>query len=414
MAQATIVALSNNAAKILSSKDDAVMKPSLQQTALGELDNVTNSVYVSSSSSVRPSVERLALEALTARLSADSRDRQSHSAMFLRCRFTSEPLTSLYMLANLGNRVDYFFTERQPGIVVSVKELVTMKVLYWINMSPSMADLLSDTLFLNDASGILEDIFLGKWKIVGFLASSSASACKACVTQFLKSNESASNSQDILRATVRILQLLGHILGPVTYRPWQSAFEDTLPTFVQVRQVHPKSMIELVNNQIQSFFSTQATNDIRSLLERGGDLATYIREQMCMTVTMIEALQASSLRYLTSAILESQALAARPPVASSVSNGSTPKPKNNGKGLAHTPKVPRPMASLKGFCLEWLQGDVMPCTSQKCKLNLHTNAPTARHLRHRPEFDLLPAAQRSVIVAEAKKLTTSGVVKVVA
>jgi len=413
MAQATIAALSNNAAKILSSKDEAVVKPTLQQTALGELhtSNDNNNVDESSSSSVRPSFERLALEALTARFSADSRDRQSHSAMFLRCRFTSEPLSSLHTLTNLGNRVDYFFTERQPGIVVSVKELVTMKVIYWVNMSPSMADLLSDTHFLNDASGILEDIFLGKWKIVGFLASSSASACKACVTQFLKSNESASNSQDILRATVRILQLLGHLLGPVTYRPWQSAFEDTLPTFVQVRQIHPKSLIELVNNQIQSFFSTQATNDIRSLLERGGDLATYIREQLRMTVIMSEALQASSLRYLTSAILESQA---KPLVAPFVPNGNNPKPKNNGKGLAHTPKVPRPMANLKGFCLEWLQSDVMPCTSQKCKLNLQTNAPTARHLRHRHEFDLLPAAQRSVIVAEAKKLTTSGVVKVVA
>lgn len=413
MAQATLAALSNNAANVLSSKDDAAVKPTLQQTALGELNN-NNNVDESSSSSVRPSFERLALEALTARWSVDSRDRQSHSASFLRYRFTSEPLTSLHTMVNLGNRVDYFFTERQPGIVVSVKELVTMKIIYWVNMSPSMADILSETPFLIDPSGILEDIFLGEWKMVGFLASTSVSTCKACVTQFLKSNESASNSQDVLRATVRLLQLLGHIFGPVTYRPWQSAFEDVLPTYVQLRQVHPKSMIELANNQIQSFFSTQATNDIKSLVERGGDLATFIIDQMNIEVTMVQELQASSLRNLTSDILESQALAARPPFVPSVPGGNTPKPKSNGKGLVQTPKVLRPMSNLKGFCLDWLQSDVMPCTSQKCKHNIQTNAPLRRHLRHRQEFDLLPAAQRSVIVAEAKKLTTSGVVKVVA
>jgi len=305
---------------------------------------------------------------------------------------------------HLGNRVEFYFTERHPGVTVSVKEMVTMKMLYCINLSHDMGELLEDTPFLLDPAGILEDVFLGKWKISGFLSSASAISCKASVLHFLKANESSTHSSHILNGTIRLLRLLGYIFGPDAYRPWVTSYQHTLPESIQVSQVHPSAMLEMCNNHIHGFFTAHRTNHIKSYIERGGTIATFISENMLVMGHMIESLGASSWRHLAAAVL-------RPPVTTPHVDVQAPKrpPK---KGLALPPRTPRPLAGLKGFCLAWLQGDVMPCTSTRCKSQV--NSPVSKKLKHRQEFDLLPAAQRSEIVAEAKKLTPSGVVKVVA
>lgn len=349
----------------------------------------------------------VALETLVRLAAVDQRDTKASSAIFLRCRVAlNEPMVSSSAPIQLGNRVDYFFNERQAGITVSVKELVTMRVLYWLDMSQAMADLLLGTPFLQDPAGILEDIFLGKWRIPGFLSNALAStSSKACVTTFLKSYETSTSAQHVLNGHIRLLQVIGHIFGPDAYRPWLATYQQ-LPELIPVAQVHPKAMVELCNNHIHGFFSVHQTNLIKSFVERGGTIAQYVSTNMVLTPTHVEALTASSFRHLTEDFLKSQGMVANP-LAVQSSKRPTKRPTSQGT----SPKPLRPMAALKGFCLTWLQTDAMPCTNTKCSAAA-TSSP--RQLKHRQEFDALPAAQRSAIVAEAKKLTPSGVVKVVA
>ena len=411
-AQATIAALSNNSAVVSSSKDAAAPRTSLQQTAQGKSAIVIDDCDDSGPS---PRVARevnVALETLVSRLAAvDQRDTKASSAIFLRCRVAlNEPMISSSAPIQLGNRVDYLFNERQAGITVSVKELVTMRVLYWLDMSPSMANLLLGTPFLQDPAGILEDIFMGKWKIPGFLSNASAStSSKACVTVFLKSYETPTSAQHVLNGHIRLLQVLGHIFGPDAYRPWLQTYQHSLPEMTPVAQIHPKAMVELCNNHVHGFFSVHQTNLIKSFVERGGTIAQYISANMVLMPTQVEALTASSFRHLTEDFLKSQGMVASPlAVQSSKRPTKRPTPQGTSQG---TSKPLRPMAALKGFCLTWLQADVMPCTNTKCSA---AATSSSRHLKHRQEFDALPAVQRSAIVAEAKKLTPSGIVKVVA
>lgn len=330
-----------------------------------------------------------------------------HSSTSMQHRCSRESAYECGSPMQIADRFAFLFQVNQSGVDATMDEHIT-QVLYLVSASPRMGALLRGTEFEKDAKGILKAIFNGEWAITGWLASSAGLASmKACVTKFLKTNETATDSSHVLMATCRLLELIAYIYGPVTYTPWLMQWQVELPRMVNLSFVNPEALKEMANSHVSAWFSPTTTNDLKSELERKGTLANFIMVRQKVTTLMVTELQTNSLMKMQAEFLVKQYAAPHP--QQQTQNIKPPFGGGKEKGGKGKGGNKKPMAALKGYCLQWLQRDTMPCQHPNCR-----PGGKAKHapLKHRVEFDAEPAQVRAEVVKEAAKLSPNVVVKV--
>lgn len=404
--QAILAALSNGTAE-LTSKDASRTKPSHQELAQGT-DDMYDNVIVHEETQDKFDTARTVDHVMTAPISLDAHAafmhlfkgaRSTQSANFCALRSTDERSTDTGSPLQYMARRDILFRTSQSGMETTLDDHI-QQVVYYISASPRMNLLLAGTEFQSDAKGILKSIYTGEWCVVGWLASGTSTS-KACVTKFLSPGETQTNATHIVLATGRLITLLGYIYGAEAYLPWQLQWQYYLPMTVSLPHIHPMSMLQFANGHIAEWMSPTTTTNIRSWVERRGTLASYIKEHMRITPTMIATLQESSSMRVQGEYL---ARLASPDLVKVISTPQlTPQGVANGKG-SKKKQAKKPMSGLKGYCMTWLQSNKMPCSNPLCV----ANAVKSR-FRHRTEFDAETQQVRSDIVKEAKKLAPAGV-----
>lgn len=189
--------------------------------------------------------------------------------------------------------------------------------------------------------------------------------------------------------------MLGYTLGPIAYRPWYLELHISLRDQVAVETIHPRAMNETLTQHIRQFFSNEVTNDIKSFRERGGSVGEYIQRHQLVTRSLIETLKENSSRRILQEVLARSSV---PQVLTPARNSGVVQGKSQGKShtkdKAKNPK--KNLASLKGYCLHWLQHNQSPCQGPKC------GAGNASSLLHKTEWDTCPGDARTKILAAAK------------
>jgi hypothetical protein len=215
----------------------------------------------------------------------------------------------------------------------------------------------------------------------------------------------------------RQIEIYSHVYGLETYQHWLLQWQIYLPKYVSLDQTHPLAFREFANSHIQEWWSAGTTTKIKSWIERGGSIRSYVLENMDITPLMVTNLQAASIQKLHAELLRRPAVVHTPAagnVQGTVIGGGVfatgQGPVVGGKGQqGRHPKQggsqPKPMGGLKGYCLTWLRTNVMPCSCQP-------GGRFHRPLRHKDEWDNEVPAVRSAVVQEAKRLSPNVVVKV--
>ena len=160
------------------------------------------------------------VDALVANLVAASNPR-AQSAANMRCRINDdEPFVVLSSAEHWEQlkRTQYFFPVRFQGVDTSMMELV-IQCLRKLECSTVIYEVLRDTPFLESPAQILHDIFVGRFKNVGFMKGASTN-CHADVAAFLKPTQSENSAVHLKVAQERVLVMLGFLFGNDAYQPW--------------------------------------------------------------------------------------------------------------------------------------------------------------------------------------------------
>ena len=239
--------------------------------------------------------------------------KSAQSAAYLKLRVSGETLRRGLPFAAKGRIADSLFQTNQSGIEASLDEHV-MQLIYYLESSLSLKALLSSTEFQKDAKAILKAVLVGEWVVPGWLVSGTGNY-KACVTKFLKINESPTDSSHVLAATCRLLEMFGSFYGPMAYRPWQLQWQFELPTMISIPHIHPVSLREFANAHIAEWFSPATTESLKSWLERQGTLEVFILTHQRITPELVQELQLASTMRLQGELLERTAAGPSPPAA---------------------------------------------------------------------------------------------------